>query len=123
MKPQRSGTLDNLLGTDIVMEQGNGHWAQIHVHQEPVSHEHPCGMSLFMSLNDHKGIELLTIDNIHPAGAASDDWFFVNYFSYDPLRHRAQSIGEPRMYPTATDLVYDFFTKIDIVLNQVRIYK
>jgi hypothetical protein len=108
--------LKNLEG--LVLDQGNGYWAQINACFEPDSVSH--GMRFLLSLHDHKGKQLLVYEIDHEKNSVPLDQFIVLRHPYDPISRKAWPYMQRCHYFTLPDLLADFFMEIDAVINHER---
>jgi hypothetical protein len=111
--------LKNLEG--LVLDQGNGYWAQINASLEPDSATY--GLRFFLSFHDRKGTRLVVYECDHEKNPVPLDQFVVFHHPYDPISRKAQRNGQRCYYFTLPDLLADFFMEIDDVLNQKRSWK
>lgn len=113
--------LRNLLDlAESVIDQGNGYWIKIEAWQVPPTKDIPHGIRYALTLHEPYGKRILGYDNAHAVKPPKKFKFAGQRLTYDHKHRHASDQGVPYTFTDAHQLLSDFFTEVDVVLNQIK---
>lgn len=114
------GGIDILLDLDgTVLDQGDGYWIKIDAWRVAESLGIPHGVRYALTLHAPNGERLLGFDNAH-AVKARGNRFAGQRLPFDHRHRHVNDIGVPYVFKDAHQLLSDFFSESDLVLQAVK---
>ena len=113
--------IDTLLDLDgSILDQGDGYWIKIEARRTDVSVEVPHGIHYSLTLHEPYGKRILGYDNAHMVKPPKKFKFAGMRLPYDHKHRHASDKGVHYGFSNAHQLLADFFTEVDIVLEEFK---
>ena len=111
--------LDYLLDLDgEILAQEGGCWIEIEARKlDQATDECPHGIKYYPTLHDPYGKRLLGFDNAHQIKTRKKGRFAGRSIVYDHKHMNPGDKGVPYVFESAEQLITDFFTEVDKVLE------
>jgi len=103
-----------------IIDQEDGYWLKIEAWEVKPSNDIPHGIRYSLTLHAPSGKRILGIDNA-PAMKPKGKKFAGHRLPFDHKHRHASDIGVPYEFKDAQQLLTDFFTEVDSVLNEMRL--
>ena len=103
-----------------IIDQGGGYWIKIEVWQVPATADIPHGVRYSLTLHEPYGKRILGYDNAHAVKPPGKSRFSGKRLPYVHRHRHASDKGVPYEFEDAHQLLSDFFTEADRVLEEVR---
>lgn len=111
-------TLIALLELDgEILDQGNGHWVEIHAWVVEPTGDVPHGLRYSLTLHDPSGTRILGFDNAHAPKRSKRLRYAGQKLPYDHRHRHAADKGVAYSFRDAHQLLKDFFADVDRVLK------
>lgn len=113
--------IDSLLDLDgSILDQEDGYWIKIEARLVAVSKEIPHGIRYSLTLHDPYGKRLLGYDNAHAVKPPKKFKHAGRIFAFDHTHRHVSDHGVPYEFQNAQQLISDFFTDVDHVLQEIK---
>ncbi len=113
--------IDTLLDLDgSILDQGDGYWIKIEARRTDVSVEVPHGIHYSLTLHEPYGKRLLGYDNAHMVKPPKKFKYAGRILAFDHKHRHPSDQGVPYKFKDAQQLINDFFTNVDRILQEVR---
>lgn len=99
--------------------QDGGYWVKIEAWTVEVSSAIPHGIRYSLTLHNPDGERLLGYDNAHAAKVKGKK-YSGQRLAYDHKHRHAVDTGVPYEFKDAGQLVVDFFTEVDLILEKEK---
>jgi hypothetical protein len=104
-----------------ILAQDYGCWVKIEARKlEKVTKEYPHRVKYSLTLHDRYGKRLLGFDNAHLIKTRKRGRFIGRAVAYDHKHMGPDDEGVPYVFESAEQLLADFFTEVDKVLNGMK---
>lgn len=103
-----------------IIDQEDGYWLKIEAWEVKPSNDIPHGIRYSLTLHAPSGKRILGFDNAH-AMKPKGKKFAGQRLPFDHKHRHASDIGVPYEFKDAQQLLTDFFTEVDSVLNEMRL--
>ena len=116
----KSPDLDVLLelhGTEYT--EDNGYWYKIEAWQVAPSPEIPHGIRYNLTLHNNHNKRIMGFDNAHAIKSRKRGKFKGRRVVYDHQHINALDKGTPYTFSSAEQLLNDFFTQVNLILDEV----
>lgn len=111
-------TLLDLSG--YIIDQGGGFWVKVEAWQVPPTAAVPHGIRYALTLHEPYGKRIMGYDNSHAVKPPKKFKFAGQRFAYDHKHRHVADKGIPYAFTDAHQLLADFFTEVDRVLEEAR---
>jgi hypothetical protein len=111
-------TLLDLHGS--ILDQGDGYWIKIEAWRVEVSREVPHGLRYSLTLHEPYGKRILGYDNSHAVKPPKKFKYAGRILAFDHKHRHISDQGRPYEFKDAQQLINDFFTDVDRVLQEVK---
>ena len=104
---------------DQIIDQEGGYWLKIEAWEVISSEVIPHGIRYSLTLHDPNGKRILGYDNAHAVKAKGKKYSGQRL----PFDHKHRNVGDkgvPYEFKNAHQLLSDFFSEVDAVLNEMR---
>ena len=116
-----SSGIDTLLELDgSILDQEDGYWIKIEAHAVDPSADIPHGVRYSLTLHNPSGKRILGYDNAHGVKPPKKFKFAGQRFTYDHRHRHAGDKGVPYEFTDAHQLLSDFFSEADKVLEDAK---
>ncbi|MES9881162.1 MAG: DUF6516 family protein [Sedimenticola sp.] len=105
---------------DQIIDQDGGYWIKIEAWRVEATLMVPHGIRYSLTLHEPYGRRILGYDNAHLAKPPKKFKFVGRILPYDHQHRHASDKGVPYEFKDAYQLLSDFFTEVDRVLQEVR---
>ena len=105
---------------DQIIDQGNGYWVKIEAWRVAVNPSIPHGVRYSLTLHEPYGKRILGYDNAHAVKPPKKFKFAGMRLPYDHKHRHASDKGVHYGFSNAHQLLADFFTEVDIVLEEFK---
>ena len=113
--------LETLLDLNgYTLDQEGGYWVKVEAWRVPVTADIPHGIRFPLTLHEPCGKRILGYDNSHAIKPPRKFKFVGQRLPYDHKHHHAADKGVPYEFKNAYQLLADFFTEVDRVLEEAR---
>lgn len=113
--------IDTLLDLEgQILDQGNGYWIKIEAKRVAVKEGIPHGIHYSLTLHNPSGQRILGYDNAHPVKPGNKYKYSGRVVNFDHKHRNAGDKGIPYEFKDAHQLLNDFFTDVDRVLEEVK---
>lgn len=117
----RDRGIDALLDLDgSVLDQNGGYWIKIEARLVAVSEFIPHGIRYSLSLHEPYGKRILGYDNAHAVKPTRHGRYAGRILAYDHRHRHASDHGVPYEFIDVQQLINDFFSDVDRVLQEVK---
>ena len=114
-------SIENLLDLhDQIIDQGGGYWIKIEAWRVEVTPEIPHGVRYALTLHEPYGKRILGYDNAHVVKPPKKFKYAGRRLAYDHKHRHVSDKGVPYQFQSAHQLLLDFFSEVDRVLQEVR---
>ncbi len=103
-----------------ILDQGGGYWIKIDAWSVAVSEAVPHGIRYSLTLHEPFGRRILGYDNAHAIKPPKKYKYAGRILPYDHKHRHVTDQGVPYEFKDAQQLLSDFFTDADKVLQEVR---
>jgi hypothetical protein len=103
---------------DSILEQSGGFWVKIVAKQGAVTEEIPHGIRYSLTLHNSDGTRVLGFDNAHAVKPSGKFKYAGQSHPFDHQHRHAKDKGVPYEFQDAHQLLKDFFSAVDQVLEQ-----
>lgn len=103
-----------------IIDQGDGFWIKIDAWRVVTSADIPHGVRYSLTLHEPYGKRILGYDNAHAIKPPKKFKFVGVRLPYDHRHRHVSDKGVPYEFRDAYQLLSDFFTEVDKVLEEVR---
>lgn len=103
-----------------IIDQGDGFWIKIDAWRVVTSADIPHGVRYSLTLHEPYGKRILGYDNAHAIKPPKKFKFAGVRLPYDHRHRHVSDKGVPYEFRDAYQLLSDFFTEVDKVLEEVR---
>ncbi len=103
-----------------IIEQGNGYWIKIEAWRVEMSVDVPHGIRYSLTLHEPYGTRILGYDNAHAIKPPKKFKFAGLRLTYDHRHRHVSDKGVPYGFRDAHQLLSDFFSEVDKVLEEVK---
>ena len=117
---QRDPGLDVLLelsGTEYTEE--NGYWYKIEAYKVEPTKEIPHGIIYNLTLHNRSNQRIMGFDNAHAIKAKKRGKFKGRIVAYDHVHRSAADKGTPYVFSSAQQLIEDFLSEVNRILEDV----
>lgn len=111
-------TLLDLHGS--ILDQGDGYWIKIEAWLVEISDEVPHGIRYALTLHEPFGRRILGYDNAHAIKPPKKFKYAGRILAYDHKHRHASDRGLPYEFKDTQQLLTDFFSDVDRVLQEVK---
>lgn len=111
-------TLLDLHGS--ILDQGGGYWVKLEAWKVDVCDEIPHGIRYSLTLYEPYGKRILGYDNAHAVKPPKKFKHAGRILAYDHKHRHASDKGVPYEFKDAQQLINDFFSDVDRVLQEVK---
>ncbi|MES2164983.1 MAG: DUF6516 family protein [Pseudomonadota bacterium] len=113
--------IDTLLELDgSVLDQGKGYWIKIEAKRVDISDKIPHGIRYSLTLHEPYGKRILGYDNAHAVKPPKKFKYAGHILAFDHKHRQASDQGVPYEFKDTQQLLNDFFTDVDRILQKVR---
>jgi len=105
---------------DQILDQGEGYWIKIEAWRVVASAGIPHGIRYALTLHEPRGKRILGYDNAHAVKPTAKFKFSGQRLAYDHRHRSATDKGVPYEFQNAQQLLEDFFSEVDRVLQEVK---
>ena len=105
---------------DQVIDKGNGYWIKIEAWRVAASSDIPHGVRYSLTLHEPYGGRILGYDNAHAVKPPGKFKYAGTRLPYDHKHRHVSDKGVPYAFRDAHQLLSDFFTEVDRVLQEIR---
>lgn len=105
---------------DQIIDQGNGYWIKIEAWRVVVTPDIPHGVRYSLTLHEPYGKRILGYDNAHAVKPPKKFKYAGTRLPYDHKHRHASDKGVPYEFRDAHQLLADFFTEVDRVLEEIK---
>jgi hypothetical protein len=113
--------LENLLaldGTEFTEE--NGYWYKIEATKIEPTKERPHGIRYNLTLHDNFNQRILGFDNAHAISLQRGNRYSGHIIKYDHIHKSIKDKGTPYKFESAEQLLKDFFTAVNSIINKLN---
>ncbi len=103
-----------------ILDQGNGYWIKIEARRIAPTAEVPHGIYYCLTLHEPYGQRILGFDNAHPIKPPKKFKYAGRILGSDHKHRHARDKGVPYEFTSAHQLLVDFFSEADRVLNEAN---
>lgn len=111
-------TLLDLNGNTI--DQEGGYWVKVEAWKVPATADIPHGIRYSLTLHEPYGKRILGYDNSHAIKPPKKYKYAGQRLPYDHKHRHVADKGVPYEFKDAYQLLADFFTEVDRVLEEAR---
>lgn len=105
---------------DQIIDQGNGYWVKIEAWRVAINPNIPHGVRYSLTLHEPYCKRILGYDNAHAVKPPKKFKFEGMRLPYDHQHRHASDKGVHYGFSNAHQLLVDFFTEVDIVLEEFK---
>ena len=103
-----------------ILDQGDGYWIKIEAWRIESSREVPHRIRYALTLHEPYGKRILGYDNAHAVKPPKKFKYAGRILAYDHKHRHASDHGIPYEFKDAQQLITDFFSDVDKVLQEVK---
>ena len=103
-----------------IIDQENGYWIKIEAWRVEATDDIPHGIRYSLTLNEPYGQRILGYDNAHRVKLPKKFKFAGKRLPYDHKHRHISDQGVPYEFRDAHQLLSDFFTEVDRVLEEMK---
>ncbi len=103
-----------------IIDQEHGYWIKIEAWRVNPTQAVPHGVRYSLTLHDPYGSRILGYDNAHAVKPPKKYKYAGRVLAYDHKHRHVSDKGVPYEFKDAQQLMNDFFSSVDQVLQQVR---
>jgi len=105
---------------DQIIDQGNGYWIKIEAWRVVATQDIPHGIRYSLTLHEPYGKRILGYDNAHAVKPPKKFKYAGTRLPYDHMHRHVSDRGVPYEFRDGHQLLADFFTEVDRVLEEIR---
>lgn len=105
---------------DQIIDQGNGYWIKIEAWRVVATPNIPHGVRYSLTLHEPYGKRILGYDNAHAVKPPKKFKYAGTRLPYDHKHRHVSDKGVPYEFRDAHQLLADFFTEVDRVLEEIK---
>lgn len=105
---------------DQIIDQGNGYWIKIEAWRVESTLFIPHGVRYSLTLHEPYGGRILGYDNAHAVKPPGKFRYAGMRLPHDHRHRHVSDKGVPYAFRDAHQLLSDFFTEVDHVLQEIR---
>lgn len=102
-----------------IIDQENGYWVKIEAWEVDRCREIPHGVRYSLSLHEPSGKRILGYDNAHAVKPPKKFKYAGQRLPFDHKHMHCADKGTPYQFESAYQLLADFFSEVDLVLQEV----
>ena len=103
-----------------IIDQGNGYWIKTEARRVVVTQNIPHGIRYSLTLHEPYGKRILGYDNAHAVKPPKKFKYAGTRLPYDHKHRHVSDHGVPYEFRDAHQLLADFFTEVDRVLEEIK---
>ncbi|MBL8377540.1 MAG: hypothetical protein JNM79_06730 [Burkholderiales bacterium] len=105
---------------ESIIDQGGGYWIRIEAWRVQVTDDIPHGIRYALTLHEPYGTRILGYDNAHAVKLPKKFKYAGRRLPFDHKHRHASDKGVPYGFESAYQLLEDFFSDVDRVLQEIR---